>query len=62
MSVPWALRRRGWLGPMSSTPSSLQHALQAIIHPCFLSVTIRHKQELYQVLQALLQPREQARV
>jgi hypothetical protein len=40
----------------------LQHILQAIHHPQFLSVTITHKAELYQVLQTFLHPREQAHV
>jgi hypothetical protein len=52
----------GWLGQSSYTPSSLQHALQQITHPRLLSVTISHKEELFQVLQAFLQPRETAHV
>jgi uncharacterized sporulation protein YeaH/YhbH (DUF444 family) len=52
----------GWIGQTAYTPSSLQHALQEIAHPRFLSITITHKEELYQVLQAFLQPRENAHV
>lgn len=52
----------GWLGQSSYTPSSLQHALQQITHPRLLSVTISHKEELFQVLHAFLQPRETAHV
>jgi sporulation protein YhbH len=48
----------GWLGQSTAAPSSLQQALQQITHPQFLSVTINHKEELYQVLQTFLQPRE----
>ena len=33
-----------------------------ITHPQFLSVTINHKEDLYQVLQKFLQPREAAHV
>lgn len=52
----------GWIGQTVYTPSSLQHALQEINHPRFLSVTITHKEELYQVLESFLQPRETADV
>jgi uncharacterized protein len=52
----------GWIGQTSSAPSSLQYALQGIIHPRLLSVTITHKEELFQVLQTFLQPREMAHV
>ncbi len=52
----------GWIGQTASSPSSLQHVLQEIDHPRFLSVTISHKEELYQVLQAFLQPRESTHV
>lgn len=52
----------GWIGQTSYTPSSLQHVLREIAHPRFLSVTITHKEELYQVLQSFLQPREPAHV
>jgi uncharacterized sporulation protein YeaH/YhbH (DUF444 family) len=52
----------GWIGQTSYTPSSLQHTFQGLANPRFLSVTITHKQELYQVLQTFLQPREQAHV
>ena len=48
----------GWIGQSASAPSSLQHVLQEITHPHLLSVTITHKEELYQVLQTFLQPRE----
>jgi uncharacterized protein len=52
----------GWIGQTSSAPSSLQYALQGITHPRLLSVTITHKEELLQVLQTFLQPREMAHV
>jgi sporulation protein YhbH len=52
----------GWIGQSSYTPSSLQNTLQSITHGRFLSVTISHKEELYHVLQAFLQPREQPHV
>jgi hypothetical protein len=52
----------GWIGQSTYTPSTLQHALQDIAHPHLLSVTIAHKEELYQVLQAFLQPREPTHV
>jgi uncharacterized protein len=52
----------GWIGQNSYAPSSLQHTLQGISHPRFLSVTISHKEELYHVLRAFLQPREQPHV
>jgi sporulation protein YhbH len=52
----------GWIGQTLSTPSSLQHVLQEITNPRFLSVTLTHKEELYQVLQSFLQPRETADV
>jgi sporulation protein YhbH len=48
----------GWIGQTATAPSSLQYALQGINHPHFLSVTIAHKEELWQVLQTFLQPRE----
>ena len=48
----------GWIGQAASAPSSLQYALQGITHPCLLSVTITHKEELFHVLQKFLQPRE----
>ena len=48
----------GWIGQTVYTPSSLQHALREIAHRRFLSVTITHKEELYQVLQSFLKPRE----
>jgi sporulation protein YhbH len=52
----------GWIGQAASAPSSLQYALQGITHPRLLSVTITHKEELFQVLQMFLQPRETAHV
>jgi len=52
----------GWIGQTAAAPSSLQYALQGIQHPRFLSVTIAHKEELFQVLQTFLQPRETAHV
>jgi sporulation protein YhbH len=52
----------GWIGSSASAPSSLQYVLQGITQPHFLSVTIAHKDELYKVLQTLLQPREAAHV
>lgn len=52
----------GWIGQAGHAPSSLQQALQAITDRHFLSVTITHKEELYQVLQTFLQPREQVNV
>lgn len=52
----------GWSGQTTYTPSSLQHTLQEIDRASFLSVTITHKDELYQVLQSFLQPREGSHV
>lgn len=52
----------GWIGQSSYTPSSLQHVLRDIPHPRLLSVTIAHKEELYKVLEAFLQPREHSHV
>jgi sporulation protein YhbH len=52
----------GWIGQAASAPSSLQYALQGITHPRLLSVTITHKEELFQVLQQFLQPREAVHV
>jgi uncharacterized protein len=52
----------GWTGQTSSAPSSLQYALKGIMQPHFLNVTIAHKEELLQVLQQFLQPREKAGV
>jgi uncharacterized protein len=52
----------GWLSQTEHAPSSLQSVLQTLAHPRLLSVTISHKEELYQVLQAFLQPREKANV
>jgi uncharacterized sporulation protein YeaH/YhbH (DUF444 family) len=45
----------GWVGQTSTVPSSLQYALQGIMQPHFLRVTITHKEELLQVLQKFLQ-------
>lgn len=52
----------GWVGQTPFAPSSLQHVLREIQHPRLLSVAITHKEELYQVLQTFLQPRESAHV
>ena len=52
----------GWMRQGTAAPSSLQYALQGILHSRLLSVTITHKEELLQVLQAFLQPREAAHV
>jgi uncharacterized sporulation protein YeaH/YhbH (DUF444 family) len=52
----------GWIGQSATAPSSLQHVLQAITDPHFLSVTITHKEEIYQVLQTFLQQRETTHV
>jgi uncharacterized protein len=52
----------GWMGQTPSMSSSLQHTLEEIQHPRLLSVTITHKDELYQVLQTFLQPQENAHV
>jgi len=52
----------GWIGQADAAASSLQYALQGITQPHFLSVTITHKEELWQVLQQFLQPRETAHV
>jgi sporulation protein YhbH len=52
----------GWIGQTASAPSSLQSILQGITHPRFLSVTLTHKEELFQVLQTFLQPREKVHV
>jgi hypothetical protein len=52
----------GWIGQTATAPSSLQYALQGIKQPHFLSVTIAHKEELFQVLQTFLQPRDKVPV
>lgn len=55
----------GFYGLRSQMPyalSSLQHALQEVSHPRLMSVTIAHKDELYQVLQTFLRPQEQTHV
>ena len=46
----------GWRSQMETALSSLQHALREIVHPRLLSVTVTHKEELYQVLQTFLRP------
>lgn len=48
----------GWRGQMDATHSTLHYALNAIGHPRLISVTITHKEELYQVLQTFLRPQE----
>lgn len=52
----------GWVGQTAAAPSSLQTVLQSLTDPHFANVTITHKEELLQVLQTLLQPREAAHV
>jgi len=52
----------GWRSQMPFARSSLQHALAEIDHPRLLSVTITHKEELYQVLQTFLRPQENTHV
>ncbi len=52
----------GWMQQPQFALSSLQHTLKAIAHPRLLSVTITHKEELYQVLRTLLQPQESSHV
>ena len=52
----------GWISPTAATPSSLQHVLQEVKHPHFLSEMIRRKEDLYQVLRTFLQPRETVHV
>ena len=52
----------GWMGQPPYMISSLQHTLEEIQHPRLLSVTITHKDELYQVLQTFLQPQENTHV
>lgn len=47
-----------WNGNSPWVLSSLQTTLQTIQNPRLLSVAITHKNELYQVLQTFLQPRE----
>lgn len=51
-----------WMGQNETPPSSLQSVYNAIDHPRLLSVTIQRKEELYQALQAFLQPQEHANV
>src|SRR2546428_3294001 len=51
-----------WRSQMPFALSSLQHALKEIDHPRLLSVTITHKEELYQVLQTFLRPQENTHV
>lgn len=52
----------GWLSRIEPALSSLQSVFQGIDHSRFLSVTITHKEEIYQALQTFLQPRENAHV
>jgi sporulation protein YhbH len=52
----------GWMGQTAYAASSLQKTLQDIDQERFLSVTIAHKDELYQVLQSFLQLREGSHV
>jgi sporulation protein YhbH len=52
----------GWMGQTSPALSSLQHVLKEVSHPRLLSVTITHKEQLYQVLQTFLRPQEEAHV
>jgi hypothetical protein len=52
----------GWLNQNATAPSSLQSVFNDIGHPRFISVTISNKEEVYQVLQQFLQPRENAHV
>jgi sporulation protein YhbH len=52
----------GWLSQTEHAPSSLQSVFREIAHSRLLSVTISHKEELYQVLHAFLQPRENTHV
>ena len=52
----------GWRSQMPFALSSLQRALDDIDHPRLLSVTITHKEELYQVLQTFLRPQENTHV
>jgi len=52
----------GWLNQGSSRPSSLQGVFSEIADPRFLSATIANKEEVYQVLQNFLQPREENHV
>ncbi len=47
-----------WRSQLTLTESSLQYALGEIKHPRLLSVTITHKEELFQVLQTFLRPQE----
>lgn len=47
-----------WRGQMATAMSTLQHALEEIVHPRLLSVTITHKEDLYHVLQTFLRPKE----
>lgn len=52
----------GWMQQPQFALSSLQHTLKEIQNPRLLSVSITHKDELYQVLHTLLQPQENAHV
>jgi len=48
----------GWNSRVETTRSTLHYALSGLNHPRLLSVTITHKEELYQVLQTFLRPQE----
>lgn len=47
-----------WRSQLAYAESSLRHALNEIKHPRLLSVTITHKEELFQVLQTFLRLQE----
>ena len=49
-----------WGGQIAGAMSTLQHVLKEINHPRLLSVTITHKEELYQVLQTFLGPPQES--
>ena len=51
-----------WRGQMDVAMSTLQHSLQEISHPRLISVTITHKEQLYEVLRAFLQPPENDKI
>src|SRR3989338_2586008 len=48
----------GWNSRGETTRSTLYYALSGLNHPRLLSVTIPHKEVLYQVLQTFLRPQE----
>jgi sporulation protein YhbH len=52
----------GWMNKNTSAPSSLQSVFNQIAHQRLLSVTISHKEDVYQALQKFLQPREDSHV